>query len=108
MPPSPLPGVLLLLLLLALLPAGGRCQPGDGDIGALPPLPPSPPTPFSQETLVARMLTVTSDLIGEVQSKYGFCMSNAYVIFPSATRAACPSVLLSAYFAASVCCCFVS
>jgi hypothetical protein len=41
------------------------------------------------------------------QSKYGFCMSNAYVISAPAARAACPSVLVSAYFAASVCC-FVS
>jgi hypothetical protein len=85
MPSNPLPAALLLLLVLALLPAGGRCQPGDGDIGALPP---SPPTQ-SKEMLAARIATVSSELTGEVQSKYGFCMSNVYVISPSAARSAC-------------------
>ncbi|KAM0893377.1 hypothetical protein ACQ4PT_025129 [Festuca glaucescens] len=70
MPSNPFPGALLLLLVLALLPAGGRCQPGDGDIGALP------PSPVSEEMLAARIATVSNELTGEVQSKYGFCMSS--------------------------------
>jgi hypothetical protein len=77
MPSNPLPaGVLFLLLLLSLLPAGGRCQQGGVPDVALPPLPPPPPSPVSREELLARMDAVTSDLTGEVQSKYGFCMSN--------------------------------
>uniref|UniRef100_A0ACD5ZTL8 Uncharacterized protein n=1 Tax=Avena sativa TaxID=4498 RepID=A0ACD5ZTL8_AVESA len=77
MPSNPVPaGALFLLLLLSLLPAGGRCQQGGVPDGALPPLPPPPPSPVSREELLARMDAVTSDLTGEVQSKYGFCMSN--------------------------------
>nr|BAJ92631.1 predicted protein [Hordeum vulgare subsp. vulgare] len=69
--PAPLAAVLLLPLVLALLPAGGRCQQGDGDRA----LPPSPSAAAS-EVLMARMHTVGQELADEVQSKYGFCMSS--------------------------------
>uniref|UniRef100_A0A8R7NY62 Uncharacterized protein n=2 Tax=Triticum urartu TaxID=4572 RepID=A0A8R7NY62_TRIUA len=76
--PAPLAAVLLLPLVLALLPAGGRCQQGDDNPGpgvrdrALPPSASSAAT----AALMARMNTVSRELADEVQSKYGFCMSS--------------------------------